>query len=92
MMTRVFPFVLLLIGVCGTGAAQTPRPADLRRTALTSSGPSGEIVRWDIDGDGKTDVVERWWNGKRVRWLDENGDLVQTTHAATRWPTCCRWT
>ena len=20
-------------------------------------------------------MVERWWNGKRVRWLDENGDL-----------------
>ena len=57
--------------------AQT-KNADLRKTALKSATPSDEIVRVDIDGDGKPDILERWWNGKRVRWLDENGDLSPT--------------
>ena len=51
---------------------------DLRKTALKSSTPSDEIVRVDINNDGKPDIIERWWNGKRVRWLDENGDLLPT--------------
>ena len=52
--------------------------ADLRKTALKSTTPSDEIVRLDIDHDGKPDILERWWNGKRVRWLDENGDMLPT--------------
>ena len=52
--------------------------ADLRKTALKSSTPSDEIVRLDINNDGKPDILERWWNGKRVRWLDENGDMLPT--------------
>lgn len=51
---------------------------DLRKTSLGSSTPSNEIVRIDVDRDGKPDIIERWWNGKRVRWLDENGDLLAT--------------
>ena len=51
---------------------------DLRKTALKSTTPSDEIVRLDIDKDGKPDILERWWNGKRVRWLDENGDMLPT--------------
>lgn len=51
---------------------------DLRKTALKSSTPSDEIVRLDINNDGKPDILERWWNGKRVRWLDENGDMLPT--------------
>jgi len=51
---------------------------DLRKTALKSTTPSDEIVRIDIDHDGKPDIIERWWNGKRVRWLDENGDMLPT--------------
>ena len=51
---------------------------DLRKTALKSTTPSDEIVRIDIDHDGKPDILERWWNGKRVRWLDENGDMLPT--------------
>ena len=51
---------------------------DLRKTALKSATPSDEIVRLDIDKDGKPDILERWWNGKRVRWLDENGDMLPT--------------
>ncbi len=54
------------------------RPRDWRRSALRSSEPSPEIVREDIDGDGKPDILERWWNRRRVRWLDENGDLSPT--------------
>ena len=51
---------------------------DLRKTALKSATPSDEIVRLDINHDGKPDILERWWNGKRVRWLDENGDMLST--------------
>lgn len=51
---------------------------DLRKTALKSSTPDDEIVRLDINNDGKPDLLERWWNGKRVRWLDENGDMLPT--------------
>ena len=51
---------------------------DLRKTALKSPTPSDEIVRLDIDHDGRPDILERWWNGKRVRWLDENGDMLPT--------------
>jgi hypothetical protein len=51
---------------------------DLRKSALKSTNPSDEIVRLDIDHDGKPDILERWWNGKRVRWLDENGDMLPT--------------
>jgi hypothetical protein len=51
---------------------------DLRKTALKSTTPSDEIVRLDIDRDGRPDILERWWNGKRVRWLDENGDMLPT--------------
>ena len=40
---------------------------DLRRTALKSTTPSDEIVRLDIDHDSQPDILERWWNGKRVR-------------------------
>ena len=64
--------------VAAPSPASASAPRDLRRTALTSTAPSNEIVRLDIDGDGKPDILERWWNGKRVRWLDENGDLSPT--------------
>ena len=32
---------------------------DLRKTALKSTTPSDEIVRLDIDHDGKPDILER---------------------------------
>src|SRR4030095_12149173 len=54
------------------------QPLDLRKTALKSTTPSDEIVRLDINNDGKPDILERWWNGKRVRWLDENNDMLPT--------------
>jgi hypothetical protein len=69
-------FLFLVLAAAGSAFAQPA--SDLRRTALTSTSPSDEIVRVDIDKDGRPDIVERWWNGKRVRWLDENGDLRPT--------------
>ena len=52
--------------------------SDLRKTALKSTTQSDEIARLDLNNDGKPDILERWWNGKRVRWLDENGDMLPT--------------
>src|SRR5690348_18242458 len=67
-------FVLLLLTNTHQIAAQT----NLRKSALKSATPDDEIVRLDINNDGKPDILERWWNGKRVRWLDENGDMLPT--------------
>jgi hypothetical protein len=75
MTVRLVAAVLCLGGVI---AAQAPASRDVRRTALATTSPSNEIVRLDLDGDRRPDIVERWWNGKRVRWLDENGDLAPT--------------
>src|SRR5215208_7838697 len=69
--------VLLVLAFAATALARQAG-ADLRRTALKSTSPSDEIVRLDINRDGKPDILERWWNGKRVRWLDENGDMLPT--------------
>lgn len=66
--------LILLFFLFTTTQAQT----DLRKTSLKSTTPSDEIVRLDIDNDNKPDILERWWNGKRVRWLDENGDMLPT--------------
>ena len=33
---------------------------DLRKSALKSTTPSDEIVRLDINHDGKPDILERW--------------------------------
>jgi len=64
--------------IIATPAVAQHNIPDLRKTALKSSTPSDEIVRLDINHDGKPDILERWWNGKRVRWLDENGDMLST--------------
>ena len=78
-MTRIKADLLfaLLILLANNSLAQNGN-ADLRKTALKSTTPSDEIVRLDIDHDGKPDILERWWNGKRVRWLDENADMLAT--------------
>ena len=65
-------FATLILFLLQTGVP------DLRKSALKSTTPSDEIVRLDINKDGKPDILERWLNGKRVRWLDENGDMLPT--------------
>lgn len=72
-----FNAVVILIITALTTLAQQVIP-DLRKSALKSQSPSDEIVRIDINKDGKPDILERWLNGKRVRWLDENGDMLPT--------------
>jgi hypothetical protein len=74
---RVLATTLALIAAATVALAQQSIP-ELRKTALKSTSPSDEIVRLDINKDGKLDIIERWWNGKRVRWLDENGDMLPT--------------
>lgn len=74
-MTRRLVAAALLSALCAPGLAAQSAGGERRRTALRSSAPSNEVVRLDIDADGRPDIVERWWNGRRVRWLDENGDL-----------------
>ena len=69
-----FVFIIVILITTQAIVAQT----DLRKSALKSATPNDEIVRLDINGDGKPDILERWWNGKRVRWLDENGDMLPT--------------
>jgi len=74
---RAFWILLFLIITSLTCLAQQNIP-DLRKTALKSPTPNDEIVRLDINHDGKPDILERWWNGKRVRWLDDNHDMLPT--------------
>jgi hypothetical protein len=69
--------ILVLFGISITAVAQQNIP-DLRRTSLKAASPSDEIVRVDVNHDGRPDILERWWNGKRVRWLDENNDMLPT--------------
>jgi len=74
---RSYSFLALIVVLSTTTLAQQSIP-ELRKTALKSTNPSDEIVHLDINKDGKPDILERWWNGKRVRWLDENGDMLPT--------------
>ena len=74
---RSYSFLVLIVVLSTTALAQQSIP-ELRKTALKSTTPSDEIVHLDINKDGKPDILERWWNGKRVRWLDENGDMLST--------------
>jgi hypothetical protein len=66
---RILPLVLVPALIAAADA-----PPDGRQSALGAK-PDGTILRLASNGDGKPDVLERWWNGKRVRWLDENGDM-----------------
>ena len=74
---RSYSFLALIVVLSTTTLAQQSIP-ELRKTALKSTNPSDEIVHLDINKDGRPDILERWWNGKRVRWLDENGDMLPT--------------
>src|ERR1044072_8105863 len=77
-MTRIKVYFLSVSSVVAVILFLQTGNVDLRKSALKSTTPSDEIVRLDINHDGKPDILERWWNGKRVRWLDENGDMLPT--------------
>lgn len=50
----------------------SPRRSQLK----AASADEKEFVRTDLDKDGDPDVLERWWNGHRCRWIDENDDMT----------------
>ena len=69
---RIIPCLLSILAI-PTGLAAVE--IDWRRTALTGSKPDDQILRLTIGNGDKPNILERWWNGKRVRWLDEAGTM-----------------
>lgn len=63
----------ILALILGCGAFSHAEERDWHRTALRSQTPDGEILHLTAGNSAKPNVIERWWNGKRVRWLDETG-------------------
>lgn len=54
-------------------------PNSLRKSKLDPRlRETGQILRFDVNGDGKPDIIETWWHGHRARWFDENGDMKPT--------------
>jgi len=76
---KILTFVFVLDGMADSASGPVyPRETDTssaRHSALPTS-PGPEILRVDLDRDGDPDIIERWWNGKRVRWFDENDDAT----------------
>ncbi len=79
-----FAFVCAVTGVLfakpqAKGAAVCPHETDPnspRKSKLKSKTPDPtEIIRIDVDRDGQPDILETWWNGKRVRWFNEDGKM-----------------
>jgi hypothetical protein len=75
-------FLSLLAFISITAVAQQNVP-NLRKRAHKSSSPSEEIVRLDIDKDGRPDILERCGMA-RVRWLDETTTCFLQTPAVIR--------
>lgn len=50
-------------------------PASLRKSRLPAT-PDAVVLRIDLDGDGDPDLIERWWNGTRIRWIDEDDNAT----------------
>lgn len=42
------------------------------------TGDKEAVLFTDVTGDGKPELLETWWNGKRCRWFDENGDMKKS--------------
>jgi hypothetical protein len=53
-------------------------PQSPRKSKLKGDKPTEEMIRLDVDGDGDPDILERWFHGKRCRWIDENDDMKWT--------------
>ncbi len=82
MNSKIFLFVALAF-YCTIGFSQDksdqvksvyPRETDVNslRASGLKMGAEDEIIYIDLDKDGDPDIIERWWNGKRVRWFDED--------------------
>src|SRR5687768_8447200 len=67
------------VGKHQTACPPETDPSSPRRTKLKSEQPNPkEVIFTDVDNDGDPDILETWWNGKRVRWFDENDDMKPT--------------
>lgn len=74
-MTRLGFLIAVAAGWLLSPSSYADDARDWHRTALHSPTPDGEVLHLSMSGHGKPDVIERWWNGKRVRWLDESGRM-----------------
>jgi hypothetical protein len=69
--------LLLTIATASAEPALLPyKPS--RSSALTEPAMTNQVLVFDIDNDNKPDIIEHWWNNKRVRWMDENSDMRLT--------------
>lgn len=65
-------------GAVSLGASVYPSETDTaspRHSRLCDT-DTASIIRIDVTGDGSPDLLERWWNGKRLRWFDETGSMT----------------
>jgi hypothetical protein len=61
----------------------------MRKSQLKGSNTSStEVLRQDLDRDGDPDIIECWWNGKRVRWIDENDNMLPGDRMGDRADDC----
>ncbi len=58
-------------------ASESPQPAETNPASPLHSkldaSRRDEIFSSDVTADGKPDIIERWWGGRRVRFFDEGG-------------------
>jgi hypothetical protein len=67
--------LILLLGLTAASHTASAVEGSCCKSELKSKTPDGEVKYIDIDGDGNPDIIERWWNGKCVRWLNESGTM-----------------
>ncbi len=75
------PFMKKFLTLLGLSISSASCVHAAERTLLKSAlpvDPSGVVLFTDVTGDGTPDILESWWNGKRCRWFDENGDMRPT--------------
>ena len=67
--------LLTILLAASTAWAADPAAVDWHKSALHSPTPDAEVLHLNIGGSPKPNVLERWWHGKRCRWLDESGTM-----------------
>lgn len=73
MLRYLQPIAIVIILIINTVCVGS----ELWNSQLDSNNPQ-QVIKSDFDNDGDIDIIERWWNGKRVRWFDENDDMRDT--------------